>query len=198
MTKKETSGLKPFAATMMRNPVYDTTKDEHERRECLRQALEKEACDIITKSPYKEGRVKCGKHIANIEKLRERVTERCKSVLAPHNKRRLLFGTAQKYLNVELKRRWLDCGYELPPHCPFDYKIIRRMIAMGAFDGKLGGMKHLKPQRKHKNICRWTRSDTCEDYRVWVAAAEQAREMEGYDSLAEWELHAFCEERNKK
>ena len=167
------SGLKPFAATMMRNPVYDPTKDEYERRECLRKALEGEACKIIANSHYKDGLVKDDDaHIANIEELQRRVTKRCKSVLAPHNKRRLLFGTAQKYLNMELKRRWRNDNrnHSEPPHCPFDWRVIKKL------------RRHIKG-----GVCfQWTRCDSRKCYKAWLKALRDSGCL-GKKTIAQWE-----------
>lgn len=168
MAKK--SGLDAFVATMRRNPVYAS-------REGLSGILcgvfAEEADKLINKSPYKEGGVGDSTHIANIERLRVFVTRRCGGFLKNGE---LRFGAAQKFLNVELKRRWLDEKYGEPPHCPFD-SIVINALRRNLEDG----------------VCTsWTKCNSRKCYWAWVRAL---RKTIGAESLAEWERRFWEDNR---
>ena len=173
------SGLKPFAATLKLNSVYRGGKvsgaNRYKRREALRNALEEEADKIIAKSRYKTRKVGDNEHVNNIEKLRARVTKRCGSIL---KKGRLRFGTAQKYFNLELKRRWLDCGYKEPPHCPFD-RIVILAFYRGLDDG----------------VCiSWTKCDSRKCYMAWVRALRDSGLLRR-KTIAKWEYRFWLDNR---
>ena len=170
MAKKKKKAKKPkwdaFSAAMQRNPVYANEDNRVANRTCLRKTFAEEACKIITDSRYKTRKVKDDEHVNNIEKLRARVTKRCGRFL---KKRKLRFGTAQKYLNVELKRRWLDEKYSEPPHCPFDRYVIN-VLRHNLEDG----------------VCTsWTQCDSRKGYEAWVKALRYT--IGAKKSLAKWE-----------
>jgi hypothetical protein len=84
----------------------------------------------------------------------------------------LFFGVAQKALNLYLKYLWCWDPNFIPPHCPFDDKIIK---ALGALPVGVD--------------TKWTTSNSVPSYRAWVAAA---RTIAGTNqSLAEWELEVW-------
>ena len=175
------SGLKPFAAAMKLNSVYRVVMGGsgngggYNRRETLRNALAEEADKIIAKSRYKTRKVGDNEHVNNIEKLRARVTKRCGSIL---KKGRLRFGTAQKYFNLELKRRWLDCGYKEPPHCPFD-RIVIIALYRGLDDG----------------VCiSWTKCDSRKCYMAWVRALRDSGLLKK-KSIPQWEYRFWLDNR---
>ncbi|MGI9337838.1 MAG: hypothetical protein ACR2P4_04935 [Gammaproteobacteria bacterium] len=105
---------------------------------------------------------------------------------------KLLFGRAQKMLNMYLKYMWCAKKTDEPPHCPFDDRVIRRGLPKrdDPFWQTLGGMEYLERQRKHRKIWDWSQSNGATDYRVWLAAAAAMKKRGGYDSIAEWELFA--------
>ena len=173
------SGLKPFAATLKLNSVYRGGKvsgaNRYKRREALRNALEEEADKIIAKSRYETRKVGDNEHVNNIEKLRARVTKRCGSIL---KKGKLRFGTAQKYLNVELKRLWLDEKYSEPPHCPFD-RIVINAFWRDIEDG----------------VCiSWTKCDSRKCYKAWVKALRNSGLL-GRKTIAQWERDYWLKAR---
>ena len=174
---EETQELQPFAATMRRNPVY---AGRGELRENLREALRGAAKEIIDDSPYEKGGVSGRAHIANIKKLQERVTEQCGCFLADG---KLRFGAAQKYLNVELKRRWRKNKRKhcRPPHCPFDWDVIKRV------QHKLGD-----------DVCfKWTECDHPKCYKAWVRALRDSGLL-GQEKIADWEDRYWDEEQDRK
>jgi len=67
---------------------------------------------------------------------------------------RFRIGSAQKALNLFLKYLWCIGEVSMPPHCPFDFQIIKRL-----------------PRAAR---CNWTALDSIEQYRGLVAAARTA------------------------
>lgn len=117
-------------------------------------------------------------HIQTIRGLAERLSKDFAEVL---NDDILVFGIAQKALNVYLKYLWCaDSSKVNPPHCPFDYDIISTL--------------KLKPRTEH----RWTFCDSEDDYREWVRAAWDTTKKKGYSSLAEWEVVEWAAIQAKK
>jgi hypothetical protein len=117
-------------------------------------------------------------HIQTIRGLTERLSKDFAEVL---NEDILVFGIAQKALNVYLKYLWCaDSSKTKPPHCPFDYDIISTL--------------KLKPGTEH----RWTYCDSEDDYREWVKAAWDVANKKSYSSLAEWEVEEWATIQAKK
>ena len=109
-------------------------------------------------------------HIRNIEDLKRNVNQEFGYVL---NDQRITLGVVQKLLNLQLKYQWVLGNLPTPPHCPFDAIVIKA----------LGKEKRIK----------WTEMDTGEEYRELVEAAENARERDGMESIAEWELKVWSQ-----
>lgn len=148
---------------ILRGYVYDdektVTRVERENlRERLRSSLER----LIPS--YRAG-VSEEDHIQNIDELSKKISEKHAGVL---KNKRFRVGTAQKALNLYLKYFWCVGMVPLPPHCPFDNGVIKKL-------------KSLPSDRKWS----WTQLDAIEDYKALVAAAKV--EADGA-SLAEWEL----------
>lgn len=120
---------------------------------------------------YRE--VSVSSHIENIKKIVElsRLYSGCL------NGDHLVFGRAQKALNMYLK--YLRCADPsvYPTHCPFDNIVIGKL--------KLPyGCEH-----------RWTYADGDESYRDWVDAATMKKKSG--QSLAEWELELWAGAQGK-
>lgn len=114
--------------------------------------------------------------ISHIEHIKELV-EVSRRYAACLNDQHLVFGRAQKALNVYLKYLWCAFSSVSPPHCPFDNIVIGRL--------KLpAGCEH-----------RWTHADAEESYREWVKAATSAKKPS--QSLAEWELEVWSRAQAK-
>lgn len=81
---------------------------------------------------------------------------------------KLNLGVSQKLLNLYLKYRWCLGNIPIPPHCPFDSRIINKL---------------------EKSVrVNWTQLNDIKQYKNLVyAATKQANEK----SLAEWELQEF-------
>jgi hypothetical protein len=147
-----------LAGTVQRSGLYKDGTTEKERKpfqDSLRGILEEMAVD------YAEC-VSEEAHVANIEQLAKRLTEKHPDILADGGMR---IGLAQKALNLYLKYLWCLGEISEPPHCPLDSIVL----------GHVPGCK---------DVC-WTRMKTIEEYcdviaKVKVAAAGR--------SLAQWEL----------
>ena len=102
-------------------------------------------------------------HIQNIRELMTEVSQVCQPFL---NEGYINFGISQKVLNSYLKYLWCNSQIPLPPHCPFDAIIIRKLAL--------------------PNGCcsQWTKGDE-NAYRVWIVAAKSAA---GTEPLSKWEL----------
>ncbi|MGH8169242.1 MAG: hypothetical protein ACRETJ_01730 [Steroidobacteraceae bacterium] len=151
-----------LGAAMRRGGVYGPKLTERERRPVhttLREVLE----SLLPQ--YEGGGVDDDVHLANIDRLAQTVTTRHAGVLEGG---RFRIGNAQKALNLHLKYRWCVSGIEQPPHCPFDYYVLREIPAW-------------------RNRA-WTAIDSTEQYRDLVAAA---RAVAGGVPLAEWELGVY-------
>ena len=104
-------------------------------------------------------------HLNNIGRLADNLSQSHPDALV---KGRFRIGCAQKALNLYLKYMWCLGNIPSPPHCPFDYQIISRLL----------GCKDLT----------WTELDSICDYKRLVAAA---RAQAGSILLAEWELKLY-------
>ena len=110
-------------------------------------------------------------HEKHILELVWRVSRHCETALA---NRRLRLGIAAKALNLYLKYLWCLGRIPVPPHCPFDRRVIAR----------------LPP---HVQVA-WTQMDDVSEYQALVrAAAECARG----ESLAGWELRIYQASSNE-
>jgi hypothetical protein len=105
------------------------------------------------------------RHIEYIAELADVITRQHAPVLA---ERRFRIGSAQKALNLYLKCLWCAGLVPTPPHCPFDRRIIKRLLAA--------------------DRCNWTVIDGIDEYRRLVAAAKK---LAGTRPLAEWELELY-------
>lgn len=128
-------------------------------------------------------------HIGRIGELQNAASAECGYYIKGG---KLLFGRAQKMLNMYLKYLWCAGMIDTPPHCPFDDRVIRHGFPKrdDPFWRAHGGVEYLEKRRRHRKIWQWSQSDSVEDYLVWLDAAAVMRERENYDSIAEWELFA--------
>ena len=168
------------AMTMVRNSgvlVYkDRTPADSKK---LKNTLQKEAEDIINRGHYKTcACISNEEHIANIKTLARRVTNQCGHFLSGD---KLKFGMAQKYLNVELKRRWCSDGYPKPPHCPFDGVVLRALGPEGACDSWLL-CDHPKCYAK------WLKAFKDNKRRLIRELREEGVETQDVKTMADWEI----------
>lgn len=101
-------------------------------------------------------------HVRNIEELALLISKRCRPALVDG---RFRIGVAQKTLNLYLKCLWCLRRIPMPPHCPFDSRI----------------MAHIPGSED----VAWTKLARVQEYEDLVAAAKRAA---GGKPLAEWEL----------
>ncbi len=105
-------------------------------------------------------------HLRKIRRIRDRLTRKHRRILKGG---RFRFGRAQKALNLYLKYLWCLGELPMPPHCPFDRKIIQEC-----------GLPEIG----------WAKLDDGREYRRLVAAARQQADARSM-AIAEWELGLF-------
>ena len=148
-------------ATVQRAGVYAPGSREKNRREfqtTLRGQLESTAEGYANQVTEEE-------HIRSIVDLAARLTSSHANVL---KNGRFRIGTAQKALNLYLKYLWCLGKIGPPPHCPFDFQILKTLP------------NYTGPS--------WTKLDREEDYRALVEAAKAKAQG---SSLAAWELRTY-------
>jgi hypothetical protein len=160
------NAVRDALATRKGRRVYKSKKPTDKARAAVGGALKSKLRSLAWQ--YYSRKVDDQTHIKNIVDLALYVSTTCGVFL---NGGKLFFGVAQKALNVYLKYLWCLDPNVIPPHCPFDDKIIKALgtLPVGC-DTK------------------WTTSDSATSYRAWVAAA---RAIAGTQSLPEWELEVW-------
>ncbi len=134
-------------------------------RQAMRQDMQEYLVDIAQEYT---SHVDDEKQIKNINAFANMISEKHGAIL---KNGRFRIGVAQKALNLYLKYQWCKGEIAIPPHCPFDRGIL--------FELSLNGV--------------WTKMDSMDDYKTWVAAARNKAKAEGYGSIAEWELMVWGE-----
>jgi hypothetical protein len=104
-------------------------------------------------------------HLANIERLAKTLSDKHPKALSG---KRFRVGSAQKALNLYLKYMWCLGQIPVPPHCPFDARVLARVP----------GCREV----------RWTQLDNVGEYEQIVQCAKVAA---GNLTLAEWELRLY-------
>ena len=96
----------------------EKTKEQERRREEFKEELRSKLREYATQYTVK---VEDEPHIENIRNLAAYFTKNYNDILEGGE---LVFGVAQKALNVYLKGRWCTGEGTIPPHCPFDSDIL--------------------------------------------------------------------------
>jgi hypothetical protein len=150
-------------------PVFKKGQGQEQRREEFRYELSSKLREYAKAYTVE---VKDDAHITTIRSLMEHMTVNYKDILFDDE---LAFGVAQKVLNVYLKSLWCADGATLPPHCPFDDNILRK----------------IRPRKRRGQPYtfshRWTYANESE-YREWVVLAKGNA---GEQSLPAWELEEW-------
>jgi hypothetical protein len=146
------------AASFQHAKVYAAKANEAQRAE-LRARLQKILSELGSRyeNPLQEEA-----HLRNIDELAEQMSNARVGTLAAG---RFRIGIAQKALNLYLKYLWCLGRIGLPPHCPFDSRVIAQL-----------------PKVVRTS---WTQLDSLETYSTLV---KSAREQAAPRPLAEWEL----------
>ena len=160
-------------------PVYkvapsDKEKEKEFAQKCaeFRNTLKSELRNLA--KGYCSRDVEDELHIQNIRDLAGRLSKSYAEVLKDDE---LLFGVAQKAVNIYLKYLWCANLDIRPPHCPFDHGIIAALKLNAGFEHK------------------WTFAHE-HDYLEWVRLAKVAAEAKGFKgfrALSEWELWKWAE-----
>lgn len=106
--------------TVQRGKLYQKDSSEHQRkafRRALRFELERLA------EQYR-GVVSERRHFANIERLSRTLSGKHAKALSG---KRFRIGSAQKALNLYLKYMWCLGHIPIPPHCPFDARVLSKV-----------------------------------------------------------------------
>jgi hypothetical protein len=133
-------------------------KDKANFRTDLRRELEKIAAKYTTTVLEQT-------HVSNTQNLADGLTSKYRGFLVGG---RFRIGIAQKALNLYLKYLWCLGLIPLPPHCPFDNRIIHQLPECADL--------------------KWTLIDTIADY---MRLVEAATERAAPKSLSEWELRSW-------
>jgi hypothetical protein len=147
--------------TVQRGKLYQKDSTESQRmafRGALRFELERLA------EQYR-GVVSERRHFANIERLAKMLSDKHPKALSG---KRLRIGSAQKALNLYLKYMWCMGHIPIPPHCPFDARVLSQVSDC--------------------RDMRWTQLDSVSEYEHIVNCAKAAA---GGLPLAEWELRLY-------
>lgn len=111
---------------LQRSSTYATESDHD--RETVRRKLKSNLREIAKSYSAAVGEEQ---HIRNIQELASRLNRDCARFL---NGGCLRFGIAQKALNLYLKYLWCPGRIPLPPHCPFDDRVINGVNGKGKLD----------------------------------------------------------------
>lgn len=152
-----------LAATAQRSHMYSPGLSEKDRRpfqKSLRAALESLAETYSAKVTEQQ-------HVRNITRLANRLSRKHPALL---NDRRMKIGHAQKALNLYLKYMWCLDKLPMPPHCPLDSIILKRIPGF--------------------TQVHWTQLDSPERYERIISAAK-AKAKQRRLPLAIWELHEY-------
>jgi hypothetical protein len=137
----------------------------HKEKEHVRKLLH---CKLVEVAERYKNPVDEDEHVKNIREIADAITNEFASAL---RNGRFRIGIAQKCLNLYLKYLWCLGEIPEPPHCPFDGRIINKVLP--------------KIQR-----LKWTELESEEDYLTLVG---EARSLAIGTSLAKWELNAWNE-----
>lgn len=152
-----------LAATVQRSKLYTpglSEKDREPFQASLRAALELAAEKYTNNVPEAQ-------HVNNITDLATLLSHKHPTLLTAG---RMKFGHAQKALNLYLKYLWCLGKLPIPPHCPIDSIILKKI-----------------PKFTQE---RWTQLDSHERYECIIAAAKVKAKEKGL-SLAAWELDEY-------
>ena len=178
-------------------PIFRSYLRRQEFQSRARDLLQEISCRYCDRA-INVADVDC-EHINNIEELRLRLSNEFADIL---NNDCLRFGRAQKMLNLYLKHLWVRGLIDAPPHCPFDWIVIDKIMATWFSQNKKNVIKNAL-----RNV-KWTKLDWIAD-RVadkdnelgYCSLVKYARQCKGteYPTLAEWELIKYNEyQANKK
>jgi len=142
--------------------VYSNKKVLEKNRNELKRYLRGK---LVVYSKKYSKKITSEDHFKSIEKFANGVTKDYKNIL---NDGYFMIGRAQKLLNLYLKFQWVLGWIPEPPHCPLDYRIIKKLDS---------------------NIS-WTKMNEINEYQFLVEKAEREAKKQNL-SLAKWELQLW-------
>ena len=163
------------------NPTYKKKGVSENKRKKFKKWL----CDYCDKEllpMYESQKVSESVHYQNIEKLKNYAKSSTKKKIKVDGisiYKILLddeykIGTAQKFLNLQLKYLWCAGMSKKPPHCPIDRTILEYVGWNGA---------------------PWTQWNSIFIYKWAIELITEKSHSEGWDNIADWELCVFNKER---
>lgn len=141
-------------AALQRNKVYKQ-EDHYETREEFKQDWAKLLAKYAEAYRSPEQPISDDKHCDVIANISNELSAKFGTLLVQG---RLRFGTSQKAFNSYLKYLWALGEIPMPPHCPVDSVVLRKV---GLSDS-------------------WTKSDSREQYMSWISDIRKRL------TLAEW------------
>ncbi len=159
-------------AGFMMNPVYSTKNTKE--RESARCELKILLLSYYLKGYNKEKRTNSKEHINEIEKFQKGICS------IEGFKDNLNFGTAQKLLNLFLKYLWICKDFSIPPHCPFDSIVLKKLKE-----------KKYKQLNNSNLTSSWTKRLNKNDYENCLDVAARVTTYEKFATISEWELHVW-------
>lgn len=145
-------------AGLARGNVYRQEVNENNKTEfknTLKRKLKKYSDSYKTK-------INDNEHIKNIKQFSDEMSAEFGKILKGN---RLRIGTTQKILNLCLKYLWVSGRIPEPPHCPFDFRVIKEL-----------GLD-----------IQWTKFYSEQDYRSLIRVADKKAKTKNL-SIAKWEL----------
>ena len=182
MTEKEKFLRREFQmlswnGSVQNNPTY-VKKEVSENRgvyENKRKKFKEWLCDYCDKEllpMYESQEVSESVHYQNIKKLKNKAKSYPYNEILLNGKYKI--GTAQKFLNLQLKYLWCAGMSKKPPHCPIDSTILGHV----RWTGKS-----------------WTNWTSILEYKAAIGDITVTTNSEGWDNIADWELCVFNKER---
>ena len=160
-------------------PIYKKgIKETNSKRIMMKKEIKKMIFELGEN--YIKEKVNEEDHKKNIIQFSENISNQFFDILNDDNKNRFVVGRSQKLINLYLKYLWCWGKMpQIPPHCPFDSTIIAAL------------------RKTDPTIADWTKfdSDSLKEYEKYVTAAKEQTEKNNFQSIAEWELKTFNEQR---
>lgn len=155
-----------FSGAFQRANIYKKNELSEKSRTQFREGIK----EYITKEilPQYKAIVDENQHIQNIESFTNWSKGFSEILVGGY----LKIGVSQKLINLYLKYLWSLNQIAIPPHCPFDRIIIKKL--------------------EYTNPISWTQLDDISKYKEFITRA-RAKADQCNLSIAEWELKVYNE-----
>ena len=151
-----------ITASLQHNPTYVEGEVD---RQSFRNGFSSHLNDLLAR--YCDT-VEDDEHCAVIQQVSNELSQEFGGILIGG---RLRIGTTQKALNLLLKTMWcLETEWPTPPHCPVDRIVLESAGIYG----------------------NWTQLNSIGTYRDWISRIREYAKIQGFESIAEWEVGAWA------